>query len=107
MPSMLDIVAGHRDRLRERVGELEQERKRSDTLHADNVRLLERTKYLQSFRPQQNAGKYAPGRRGTDADLEGRYGAAYEESLGALGPVAQFRQDEKARRVAQMNFGER
>jgi len=122
MPSMMDIVAGQRDRLRERVGDLEQERdrwrsaaeqerKRADTLHADNVKMLERTRYLQTFQPKQGGGGThgrARGRPGAvDIEMEGRYGAAYEDGLGPVGPYEQFREDEKARRVASMNAGER
>lgn len=115
MPSMLEIVTGQRDRFRERAGELEQERdrwrssaeeerKRVEAVRADNVRLLERARYLQRFCSEQGrGGKRAPTRT-ADADLEGRYGAACEENLG---PLEQFRQEEKAKRVAQMSFGER
>lgn len=119
MPSMLDIVTGQRDRLRERVGDLEQDRdrlratmdqekKRGETLKADNVKLLERARYLQSYQPKQGAKPGSGQKRGGRGDdLEGRYGAAYEEGLGPVGPFEQFREDEKARRVANMNAGER
>merc|ERR1712217_264272 len=111
MPSMLDIVTGQRDRLRERTGDLEQERdrwrtvaqqekQRGDAMHADNVRLLERVKFMQSFQPKPGIGR---GReKAVDPDLENRYGAAYEESLNSANPLEQFREDEKARRLAGM-----
>jgi len=68
MPSMLAIVSGQRDRLRERVGDLEherdrwksiadQEKKRADSLHGDNVKLLEHKRYLQTFQPKRGGGK--------------------------------------------------
>uniref|UniRef100_A0A7S4W208 Protein CASP n=1 Tax=Alexandrium monilatum TaxID=311494 RepID=A0A7S4W208_9DINO len=120
MPSMLEIVTGQRDRLRERLGDLEQERdrwrtsaeeerKRAEALHKDNVRLLERARYLQSMQPNgaglgRARGK-APG--AADRDLESRYGAAYEDTLGPSNPWEQFREDEKARRVASLGVGER
>mmetsp|Transcript_63249 Transcript_63249/g.135915 ORF Transcript_63249/g.135915 Transcript_63249/m.135915 type:complete len:678 (+) Transcript_63249:114-2147(+) len=124
MPSMLDIVAGQRDRFRERAGDLEQdrdrwraaaeqERKRAETFHADNVKLVERARYLQSFQPKQGGPGRGRARGGTgkpggaDADLEGRYSAAYEDGISLANPFEQFREDEKARRVASMNAGER
>lgn len=121
MPSMLHIVTGQRDRLRERLGDLEQERdrwrssaeqerKRAETLHQDNVKLLERARYLQSLNPKQGGGGVGRSRGrapGGDHDLESRYGAAYEDSLGPSNPWEQFREEEKARRVASLSAGER
>jgi len=117
MPSMLDIVAGQRDRLRERCGELEQdrdrlrsavdqERKRADTFRADNVKLMERARFLQSLQPKQGRA------RGTrdanaDADLESRYGTESQEEFGPVSAYDKFREDEKARRLAGLNAGER
>lgn len=83
MLSMEDIVKGQRDRFRARAGELEverdkwkssseQERKRAEAVHADNVRLTERIRYLQSFQPKQGAPRRGKG--GRDPDLEARYG---------------------------------
>jgi homeobox protein cut-like len=116
MPSMLDIITGQRDRLRERVGTLEQdrdrwrtsaedERKRAEQLHSDNVKLVERTKYLQSYQPKQGAGGRRPPRGKLDPDLEGRY-SANEDSLGPS-PFEHFQKEEKAKKIAGMNIGER
>jgi len=120
MPSMLEIVTGQRDRLRERLGDIEQERdqwksasdqhlKRGDMMHADNVKLLERCRYLQSVQPKQ--GGIGRGQRGrgkpADADLESRYGAAYEDGLSVANPFQQFRADERARHQGGMNAGEK
>lgn len=113
MPSMLDMVIGQRDRLRERAGELEQERdrwrssaeherKRAETLHGDNVKLLERTRFLQSYQPKHGR---PPPRGRIDQDLEGRY-QAREDGLG-ITPFEQFQKDEKAKKIAAMNPGER
>merc|ERR1711972_664471 len=104
---MLDIVTGQRDRLRERTGDLEQERdrwrtvaqqekQRGDAMHADNVRLLERVKFMQSFQPD-TAGSTGRGRgraQAVDPDIENRYGAAYEDKLTSANPLEQFREDE-------------
>mmetsp|Transcript_79654 Transcript_79654/g.221644 ORF Transcript_79654/g.221644 Transcript_79654/m.221644 type:complete len:684 (+) Transcript_79654:35-2086(+) len=123
MPSMLEIVTGQRDRLRERASGLEQERdrwrtaaeqerKRGDMLHSDNVRLLERVKYMQSFQPKQGGGggrgrSRARASEAVDPDLERRYSPAYKDSLTTVGPLEQFREDEKARHLASMNVAER
>mmetsp|Transcript_74267 Transcript_74267/g.176929 ORF Transcript_74267/g.176929 Transcript_74267/m.176929 type:complete len:617 (+) Transcript_74267:59-1909(+) len=118
MPSMLEILTGQRDRLRERVGELEQERdrwrtsadeerQRLEQYKSDNVKLLERVRYLQSYQPSKPSGRGRGGRRpgpGVDADIENRYGSSFEENIS---PLEQFREDEKARRFADMNIGER
>lgn len=122
MPSMLEIVVGQRDRLRERAGDMEQERDRwrsiaeqerlkSQTLHADNVKLLEKVRYLQSYQPKQAAGTRM-GRAGRsvgadDTDLEGKYSDSYDDKVGTLSPYERFQEDERARRVATLNVGER
>ena len=56
MPSMVELVSRQRDRFRQRTLELEQdrdtwkqcadqERKRAEALHADNVKLVEKLRY--------------------------------------------------------------
>jgi len=116
MPSMLDIVIGQRDRYREKAGDLEQERDswrantekergRADALHADNVKLLERMRYVQSQSVQPQGGRRT--RRAPEADLEDRYAASNEETLSSVLPFQKFREDEKARRIGNMNAGEK
>lgn len=114
MPSMLEIVSGQRDGLRARVGDLEherdfwkgeaeRERKRADVLKQDNVKLLERARYLQSLQPKGSGRTRGPAR----ADVEDKYAAAYEEGLGPISPFEAFREDERRKRLASLSAGER
>eukprot|EP00929_Paragymnodinium_shiwhaense_P042373 TRINITY_DN21938_c0_g1_i2.p1 TRINITY_DN21938_c0_g1~~TRINITY_DN21938_c0_g1_i2.p1 ORF type:complete len:698 (-),score=203.22 TRINITY_DN21938_c0_g1_i2:178-2271(-) len=121
MPSVADILTAQRDRLRSRVADLEQERdrwrasveeerKRGDLYHADNVKLLEALKYQQSFQPKQGPQRGgrggARGTKAVDPDIENRYNGAYEDSL-VTNPLEKFREDEKAQRYANLSAGER
>lgn len=66
-PTMLDIIAGQRDRFRSRTLELETENQKvsarlerlttdKDSLKSDNVRLYEKIRYLQSYKQSASGG---------------------------------------------------
>jgi len=103
--SILPIITSQRDRFRTRNAELEEELRRqfetiSDlrneikTLQADNLKLYEKVRYLQSYRdepPRAGAGAGGPGgfRAVVRGDEElGKYHNKYEESMN---PFEKFR----------------
>lgn len=113
MPSMLEILTGQRDRLRERLGDLEQERDRyrtmaeqakvrADTIHADNAQLMERIRYFQSLQPKAKATR---SKHSLQDDLENRY-PSLEDGLGSTS-FEQFREEERVRRSGGVHAGER
>jgi homeobox protein cut-like len=94
--SILPIVTSQRDRFRARNAELEDELRRQfqtmaglrgevKTLQADNLKLYEKVRYMQSYREgaAPSARALTGGASVLDgrADALGRYGAQYEESM--------------------------
>lgn len=88
-PTMLDIVAGQRDRFRNRTLELETENRKVserleratvdvDSLKTDNCRLYEKIRYLQSY-------SQSSGARGVASPAVGAAGGA-KTGAGSLGP---------------------
>ncbi|KAJ6655730.1 hypothetical protein lerEdw1_004783 [Lerista edwardsae] len=82
MDSLLSIISSQRERFRARNHELEAENRlmqhtrqalqsELDNLRADNIKLYEKIKFLQSY----------PGRGGSSDDTESRYSSQYEERL--------------------------
>ncbi|NWX86649.1 CASP protein, partial [Nothoprocta ornata] len=82
MDSLLSIISSQRERFRARNQELEGENRmlqhtvhalqsELDNLRADNIKLYEKIKFLQSY----------PGRAGSRDDTEQRYSSQYEERL--------------------------
>lgn len=112
-PSMMDIVAGQRDRFRTRSMELEEDNRKLiarielqisevENIKADNMRLYEKIRFLES---------YASGSVGTSrdppADEEGilsRYQALYEDMLN---PYTLFNRRERQRKLTEMSVPER
>lgn len=100
--SLLPIVSAQRERFRQRNDELEVEltsksqqvvllQNELDTLRADNLKLYEKIRFLQSYQGQH-------GREDTAA--ESRYSSQYEE---ALDPFSSFSRKEKLRRYAALS----
>ncbi|CEM35197.1 unnamed protein product [Vitrella brassicaformis CCMP3155] len=146
MPSMMEIVTAQRDRFRQKVLEVEQsrdmwkssteqERLRADKLHSDNITLVEKIKYLQSWQPKQGpgggrGGRSRPGRGPAAAagiQLQNFFGGGktamgekdspqaaddvesrYSSAYEAsVDPFTSFREQEKLRKVQALSFGER
>ncbi|XP_071512352.1 protein CASP isoform X2 [Panulirus ornatus] len=100
--SLLPIVSAQRERFRQRNEELEGElagkgqqvvllQNELDTLRADNLKLYEKIRFLQSYQGRQSK---------EDTAAESRYSSQYEE---ALDPFSSFSRKEKQRRYAALS----
>ncbi|NWR76736.1 CASP protein, partial [Centropus unirufus] len=101
MDSLLSIISSQRERFRARNQELEGENRMMqrtvhalqselDNLRADNIKLYEKIKFLQSY----------PGRGGSGDDTEQRYSSQYEERLD---PFSSFSRKERQRRYLSLS----
>ncbi|CAF97412.1 unnamed protein product [Tetraodon nigroviridis] len=101
MDSLLSIISSQRERFRSRNQELEVESRSMqqtlqalqaelDSLRADNIKLYEKIKFLQSY----------PGRAGGSDDTVMRYSSQYEERLD---PFASFSRKERQRRYLSLS----
>ncbi|KAM7413035.1 hypothetical protein PAMA_020423 [Pampus argenteus] len=101
MDSLLSIISSQRERFRSRNQELEAESRSMqqtmqalqnelDSLRADNIKLYEKIKFLQSY----------PGRAGGSDDTVMRYSSQYEERLD---PFASFSKKERQRRYLSLS----
>ncbi|XP_044060041.1 cut-like homeobox 1b isoform X6 [Siniperca chuatsi] len=101
MDSLLSIISSQRERFRSRNQELETENRSMqqtmqalqselDSLRADNIKLYEKIKFLQSY----------PGRAGGSDDTVMRYSSQYEERLD---PFASFSKKERQRRYLSLS----
>ncbi|CAL8353558.1 unnamed protein product [Lota lota] len=101
MDSLLSIISSQRERFRSRNQELEAESRSMhqtmqalqgelDSLRADNIKLYEKIKFLQSY----------PGRAGSSDDTVLRYSTQYEERLD---PFASFSKRERQRRYQSLS----
>ncbi|KAM3615675.1 uncharacterized protein V6R79_006090 [Siganus canaliculatus] len=101
MDSLLSIISSQRERFRSRNQELEAENRSMqqtmqalqnelDSLRADNIKLYEKIKFLQSY----------PGKAGASDDTVMRYSSQYEERLD---PFASFSRKERQRRYLSLS----
>lgn len=101
MDSLLSIISSQRERFRARNQELEGENRMMqhtvhalqselDNLRADNIKLYEKIKFLQSY----------PGRGGGRDDTELRYSSQYEERLD---PFSSFSRKERQRKYLSLS----
>uniref|UniRef100_A0A8C7YH56 Protein CASP n=1 Tax=Oryzias sinensis TaxID=183150 RepID=A0A8C7YH56_9TELE len=101
MDSLLAIISSQRERFRSRNQELEVENRslqqtmqalqnELDSLRADNIKLYEKIKFLQSY----------PGKAGGSDDTVMRYSSQYEERLD---PFASFSKRERQRRYLSLS----
>uniref|UniRef100_A0A7M4EE08 Protein CASP n=1 Tax=Crocodylus porosus TaxID=8502 RepID=A0A7M4EE08_CROPO len=101
MDSLLSIISSQRERFRARNQELEAENRlmqhtmqalqsELDNLRADNIKLYEKIKFLQSY----------PGRGGSSDDTELRYSSQYEERLD---PFSSFSKKERQRKYLSLS----
>ncbi|XP_039985865.1 cut-like homeobox 1b isoform X5 [Xiphias gladius] len=101
MDSLLSIISSQRERFRSRNQELEAEnhsmqqtmqalQNELDSLRADNIKLYEKIKFLQSY----------PSRAGGSDDTVMRYSSQYEERLD---PFASFSKKERQRRYLSLS----
>uniref|UniRef100_A0A8C8ZCB2 Protein CASP n=1 Tax=Prolemur simus TaxID=1328070 RepID=A0A8C8ZCB2_PROSS len=99
--SLLSIISSQRERFRARNQELEAENRLAqhtlqalqselDSLRADNIKLFEKIKFLQSY----------PGRGGGSDDTELRYSSQYEERLD---PFSSFSKRERQRKYLSLS----
>uniref|UniRef100_A0A8D2DGB3 Protein CASP n=1 Tax=Sciurus vulgaris TaxID=55149 RepID=A0A8D2DGB3_SCIVU len=99
--SLLSIISSQRERFRARNQELEAESRLAqhtihalqselDSLRADNIKLFEKIKFLQSY----------PGRGGSSDDTELRYSTQYEERLD---PFSSFSKRERQRKYLSLS----
>ncbi|XP_058894115.1 protein CASP isoform X6 [Kogia breviceps] len=99
--SLLSIISSQRERFRARNQELEAENRLAqhtiqalqselDSLRADNIKLFEKIKFLQSY----------PGRGGGSDDTELRYSSQYEERLD---PFSSFSKREQQRKYLSLS----
>eukprot|EP00056_Hartaetosiga_gracilis_P005405 m.84374 g.84374 ORF g.84374 m.84374 type:complete len:171 (-) comp12154_c2_seq5:1442-1954(-) len=106
---MLHIVTSQRDRFRKRILDLETElntekmrsqtmQSQVDKIRADNVKLFEKIKFLQTYSAQKQNS-----RSGSD-DVMTRYSSQYEDKLS---PFQEFSSNERRRRVENLNPGDR
>nr|XP_030727952.1 protein CASP isoform X5 [Globicephala melas] len=102
--SLLCIISSQRERFRARNQELESENRLAqhtiqalqselDSLRADNIKLFEKIKFLQSY----------PGRGGGSDDTELRYSTQYEERLD---PFSSFSKRERQRKYLSLSPGD-
>mmetsp|Transcript_15446 Transcript_15446/g.31286 ORF Transcript_15446/g.31286 Transcript_15446/m.31286 type:complete len:220 (+) Transcript_15446:57-716(+) len=108
-PSMLDIVAGQRDRFRARTLELEDENQKLlhrleehvaevENMRSDNVQLFEKIRFLESY----DSGTVVVKR--DDDGVLSKYRAMYED---LLNPYAVFNRRERQRKLTEMSVPER
>ncbi|KAG7215596.1 hypothetical protein INR49_022122 [Caranx melampygus] len=101
MDSLLSIISSQRERFRSRNQELEAENRSMqqtmqalqnelDSLRADNIKLYEKIKFLQSY----------PSKAGGSDDTVMRYSSQYEERLD---PFASFSKKERQRRYLSLS----
>ncbi|XP_078404875.1 protein CASP-like isoform X7 [Cetorhinus maximus] len=101
MDSLLSIISSQRERFRARNQELESDNRMMqqtlhalqselDNLRADNIKLYEKIKFLQSY----------PGRGASSDDTELRYSSQYEERLD---PFTSFSRKERQRRYLSLS----
>nr|XP_033777490.1 protein CASP isoform X5 [Geotrypetes seraphini] len=101
MDSLLSIISSQRERFRARNQELEVENRMMhhtmqalqselDNLRADNIKLYEKIKFLQSY----------PGSGGSSDDTELRYSSQYEERLD---PFSSFSKKERQRKYLSLS----
>ncbi|KAJ7309035.1 hypothetical protein JRQ81_008323, partial [Phrynocephalus forsythii] len=101
MDSLLSIISSQRERFRARNHELETENRlmqhtmqalqsELDNLRADNIKLYEKIKFLQSY----------PGRGSSSDDTEMRYSSQYEERLD---PFTSFSRKERQRKYLSLS----
>uniref|UniRef100_W5M052 Protein CASP n=1 Tax=Lepisosteus oculatus TaxID=7918 RepID=W5M052_LEPOC len=101
MDSLLSIISSQRERFRTRNQELETESRtlqqtlhalqtELDSLRADNIKLYEKIRFLQSY----------PGRAGASDDTVMRYSSQYEERLD---PFSSFSKRERQRRYLSLS----
>uniref|UniRef100_A0A671EAY2 Protein CASP n=1 Tax=Rhinolophus ferrumequinum TaxID=59479 RepID=A0A671EAY2_RHIFE len=99
--SLLSIISSQRERFRARNQELEAENRMAqhtiqalqselDSLRADNIKLFEKIKFLQSY----------PGRGSSSDDTELRYSSQYEERLD---PFSSFSKRERQRKYLSLS----
>lgn len=127
-PSMLDIVAGQRDRFRSRTLELEDDNRKlmeriekalgdMDSLKNDNVKLYEKLRFVQSYRQSNGALSAAAPAASTSIDigvanvdeedgggLLGKYRSLYEDMIN---PYTIFNRRERHKRISEMSAPER
>lgn len=100
--SILPIISSQRERFRQRNEELEAEltgksqqvvllQNELDNLRADNLKLYEKIRFLQSYQGRQSS---------EDSAAESRYSSQYEE---ALDPFSSFSRKEKLRRYSALS----
>ncbi|CAL4095187.1 unnamed protein product [Meganyctiphanes norvegica] len=100
--SLLPIVSAQRERFRQRNEELEGNltakanqvvllQNELDNLRADNLKLYEKIRFLQSYQGKQGTG---------DSPAESRYSSQYEETLD---PFSSFSRKEKLRKYASLS----
>ncbi|KAG8981539.1 hypothetical protein FRB93_008556 [Tulasnella sp. JGI-2019a] len=119
--SILPIVTSQRDRFRQRNAELEEELRKQyeiiselrteiKTLQADNMKLYEKVRYMQSYRDGHGGSvpamttSAAPISSGSANDGISKYSSMYEQSMN---PFEAFRGREAARAVQSLNPIER
>ncbi|KAL0956421.1 hypothetical protein HGRIS_002569 [Hohenbuehelia grisea] len=119
--SILPIVTSQRDRFRQRNAELEEElrkqfqiiselRSEIKNLQADNLKLYEKVRYMQSYREESGSRPLTsqldplPAPAGTASDDIGKYRARYEA---AMNPFEAFRGREATRAYQNLNPVER
>mmetsp|Transcript_14221 Transcript_14221/g.19818 ORF Transcript_14221/g.19818 Transcript_14221/m.19818 type:complete len:656 (-) Transcript_14221:1343-3310(-) len=111
--SMLQIVCNQRDRFKARIQDLEQENRdlqnridslntQIDTLRHDNIKLYEKTRYLQSYGSLSNKHDIEANR--TDTDLENKYSQLYEDTVN---PFVIFNRKERYQRYKDLNAAEK
>lgn len=125
-PSMLDIVAGQRDRFRARTMELEEDNRKLmeriekltsdiDSLKNDNVRLYEKIRFVQSYKQSNGSlastASAAVGSEAGAGDIEdgtsgflGKYRSMYEDMVN---PYTIFNRRERHKRMSEMSAPER
>lgn len=124
-PSMLDIVAGQRDRFRARTMELEEDNRKLmeriekltsdlDSLKSDNVRLYEKIRFVQSYKQSSGSVGSAAANISIEAapsDVDdgngsflGKYRSMYEDMVN---PYTIFNRRERHKRISEMSAPER
>lgn len=116
--SLMNIISSQRERFRLRIQDLEMEsisykqqlhilQSEIENLKADNLKLYEKIKFLQSynngdrssvFKPQMNAGMSS---QGTDEVVLNRYTTEYEQRLD---PFTKFTSNERQKRYANLKL---
>uniref|UniRef100_A0A383WP23 Protein CASP n=1 Tax=Tetradesmus obliquus TaxID=3088 RepID=A0A383WP23_TETOB len=120
---MLRVLVGQRDRLKQRVGELELQlaatrgelqtsQHELSAARADNVALVERLRYVGGYRQQAAAARSsaaATGAAGGDVeagggDVVGKYSALYDE---AIDPFKEFQGQQREQKRRQMSVADK